>query len=297
MRFVKLDAKQSAELAIDAVSIFWNQARIPIRQRDKCVSKLLKIYEEWKNHQKTTVHKLSAVMKQKYDSFISNLGNLFDSIIQSKISIAESEQIKDFCRNQLQRVQIRGDYQELLELAITFLGGNGGVFRTCGATSHARFMSKCIYCLKMFLFRDHFRLTSKELNCIREFSIFVVKLYIKAWYGCTNAIKAPNQDLNFLREAFEYAQINVNVSNAVVEKMKNHLWYLTPLKVGMGLFDSNVSLEVKRKMINRLKAKDPIVTFSEYRKYSNAKQLLNYDLSDSVSHQTILLFSYFQLDY
>lgn len=131
-----------------------------------------------------------------------------DATVKSKISQTECEQIMDFCQKQLEQKQIRGDYKELLQLTITFLGGDGGNFCTCGATSHARWMSKCIYALKIFLFRDHFHLTQRELNCMRDMSIFIVKLYIKPWYECTNGIKSPNQDLNFLREAFDYEKID-----------------------------------------------------------------------------------------
>lgn len=46
-RYVKLNAKESAKLAIDAVSIFWQQARIPMREAHKCAVKLLKMHDEW----------------------------------------------------------------------------------------------------------------------------------------------------------------------------------------------------------------------------------------------------------
>lgn len=176
-----------------------------------------------------------------------------------------------------------------------FLGGDVGGLYTCGATSHARFMSKCIYSLKITLFRDYFHLTARELNSIRDFSIFVVKLYAKAWYMCTNAIKSPNQDLNFLRESFEYEKTDKVVSDAVIEKLKNHLWYLTPETVGLAFFDSDVSIEIKRKMVSRLKAKDPTVSFVEYRKHTNPEQLLQCDLSDFVSHKTKIFFASFDL--
>lgn len=75
MRYVKLDSKQSAQLTIDAALIFWQQARIPTRNRDKCVIKLLKLYEDWKILQKHSVEGMSAARKQKYDEFINNLDN------------------------------------------------------------------------------------------------------------------------------------------------------------------------------------------------------------------------------
>ena len=91
-----------------------------------------------------------------------------DPIVKLKISDDECEQIKQFCRRKIQQTQMRGDYEELLELTITFLGDNCGAFRTCGAISYARFMSKAIYWLKFFLFRSQFKLAASELNCIRD---------------------------------------------------------------------------------------------------------------------------------
>ena len=81
-----------------------------------------------------------------------------------------------------------------------------------------------------FLFRSQFKMTASELNCLRDIAIFVVKHYIKVWYGCTNSIECPNQGLNFLRSAFEFSKIDEVVSNEVIEKLKNHLWYLTLTK-------------------------------------------------------------------
>lgn len=218
-----------------------------------------------------------------------------DSRVQSKISTEECEQIKEFCREQLKCQQIRSDYKELLELSIAFLGGDIRLFRACGATSHARFMSKCIYSLKIFMFRDHFNLTKRELDCIRDFSIFVVKLYIKHWFKCTNSIECANQDLNFIRETFEFEKVNKKVSEAVIEKIKNHLWYLAPEPMALTFFDSNVSVEVKRKMVNRLKEQDPKIILLQNRKHLNPKELLKYDLSDFVSHKTNFFFSSFGL--
>lgn len=224
------------------------------------------------------------------------LPGLDDSIVRAKISDDESEQIKQFCRNQLKHDQIRGDYKELLELTITFCGDDGGAFRTCGATSHARFMSKAIYCLKIFLFRDQFHLTARELKALRDISVFIVKLYIKVWFGCTKSIECANQDLNFLRAAHEFSYIDKTISEAVIGKMMNHLWYLTADTVGLAFFDSNVSLETKRKMVGCLTAMDPAVSFVECRRYSNVQHLLQCDLSDFVSYRTKLFFSKFELE-
>lgn len=78
MRFVDLTAKESAKLTIRAAQIFWEQARIPVRKEDKCVDKLLKLYEMWKKIQKTKSEKRSISQQQVVDEFTQNLDYLFD---------------------------------------------------------------------------------------------------------------------------------------------------------------------------------------------------------------------------
>ncbi|CAH0556961.1 unnamed protein product [Brassicogethes aeneus] len=171
-----------------------------------------------------------------------------DEIVRSKISDEESEVVKKFCCEQLKREQIRADYKELLQLTLAFLGKDCGDFRTCSSTSHARFMGKAIYCLKIFLFREQFRLTAAEKNALRDMCIFLVKLYIKVWYGCPSSITAPNQDLQFVKDSIAYAEIDSAVSHTILSKIKNHLWYLTPETTALAFFDPCVPLEDKRKM-------------------------------------------------
>lgn len=78
MRFVDLSAKESAKLSIKAAQIFWQQARVPLRKEDKCVEKLLKLYENWKNIQKTIPEKRSDTLKKVVDIFVESLDDLFD---------------------------------------------------------------------------------------------------------------------------------------------------------------------------------------------------------------------------
>lgn len=100
MRFVKLDAKSSADLTIDAALIFWAQARIPTRRKDKCVDLLLRMYEEWKKLQKHKVVTMAAAMKQKYDKFMSNLDNLFDISHADAMQMMTNDEDKEFLEKQ-----------------------------------------------------------------------------------------------------------------------------------------------------------------------------------------------------
>lgn len=65
----------------------------------------------------------------------------------------------------------RADYRELLELTVIFLGGYLPAsrkfrIRKPGAVPHARFMSKNIYILKMYLLSDHIELDDKDYSTI-----------------------------------------------------------------------------------------------------------------------------------
>ena len=72
------------------------------------------------------------------------------------------DDIISFATAQLSVKHPRDDYHELLELTIIFLGGSppsGVVLKCPGAFHHARWMSKALYCYKIWLFRDQFKLT------------------------------------------------------------------------------------------------------------------------------------------
>lgn len=100
MRFVKLNARKSAELTIDAAFIFWQQARIPTRKRDKCADQLIKLYDEWKILQKNPIEKMSAERKEKLDTFMNKLNNLFDIAHADAMNLMHSEEDKEFLAKQ-----------------------------------------------------------------------------------------------------------------------------------------------------------------------------------------------------
>jgi hypothetical protein len=94
----------------------------------------------------------------------------------------------------------RADYKELVQLAITILGGQvpGFAFRLPGPDHHARWMSKAIYSLKIFLLSRWFVLTEVEMEQNREICIFVVLFFIKPWLQSPLATCAARNDINFI---------------------------------------------------------------------------------------------------
>lgn len=100
MRFVDRNkqpdakARNSAKLAIDAAKIFWHQARIPVRNDDKCIDKIIKLYNDWKHIRKTPPARRSEKQKENAESFKDTLDDLFDIASQNaleKIKIAEDK--------------------------------------------------------------------------------------------------------------------------------------------------------------------------------------------------------------
>lgn len=86
----------------------------------------------------------------------------------------------------------RDDYREFLELSVIFIGGvptRGIHFQAPGAMHRARWMAKVIYAIKIWLFRDQFRLTASEEKGIRDLAVFAVIIHLKAWMTAPLAVE------------------------------------------------------------------------------------------------------------
>lgn len=141
------------------------------------------------------------------------------------------------------------DYKEFLVLVIIFLGGvppRGIKFKKPGAYHLAQWMSKGIYGLKIFLFRNQFKLTKQEENSLVELNCLVIKCYAMYWFTVSNCEMAPLNDVyQFLRKLHEYSEINKTISEATIGKFVNHLSYLNEECLTFDLFDRRVCSETK----------------------------------------------------
>lgn len=149
----------------------------------------------------------------------------------------------------------RDDYKEFAELCIIFLNGlpkEDVRFRRPGAMHHARWMSKAIYSLKMYLFRNEFKMNASTKKALRDVCIFIIKIYVKNWFSCQVATKAPQSDLNLLKNLYKYRNFDEAVSKIALTKLLKHLWYLSPEALGFSFFDDDVSFGVKEKMCQKM---------------------------------------------
>jgi len=82
--------------------------------------------------------------------------------------------------------------------------------------------------------------------------VFLIIIYIEAWFEATSATAAPHNDLVFLKKLYNYQAIDAEISKVAVSKFINHLWYLSPQAMGLAFFDKNINTEMKRRMATRL---------------------------------------------
>lgn len=141
------------------------------------------------------------------------------------------DDIIKFCETELDKKLARDDFKELLELTLVFLGSDshrGGYihFRKPGPMHHARWMSKALYALKVFMFLEQFTVSRKDATNLRDVCVFVVRFYV----------------------IHAYANIDKVISSAVTKKFGTHLWYLGDETIALAFFDDNVTTEEKRMM-------------------------------------------------
>lgn len=164
-------------------------------------------------------------------------------------------------------------------------------------------MAKALYCLKIYLFRDCFKLNAKEEKGLRELCIFIVMIYVKAWCTCPLAPQAPNHELTFIKTLHDFESIDPQISTVTVKKIIKHLWYLSPEAIAMAFFDESLSEDLKRKMVSEVNIDEPlddeIWESCPKRLEINPKDvsnLLNNDLSHFITPRCLMFFDRFGID-
>lgn len=98
----------------------------------------------------------------------------------------------EFCVLQLGKSHARGDYVELLELTLIFLGEappKGIKFRKAGSLSRARWMARAIYTLKAWMFQDSIKLFDADmLSHLETMCFFITQCYVIYWFQVSSAV-------------------------------------------------------------------------------------------------------------
>lgn len=89
LRYVKKLLRDALSLVIDEVQIFWKKGQIPTQITSRCVEKLEKLYNQWRDLQKYKGRRSVTVKIRKFEDDLSNLfdighGNVFNMIDQQQ---------------------------------------------------------------------------------------------------------------------------------------------------------------------------------------------------------------------
>lgn len=220
-------------------------------------------------------------------------GYFEDNFFIHQISENEVQDLVDYCKNTLNQSVPRDDYAEFLKLVIIFLSPrNGTTFKvqSPGPYNRARYMCRVIYCFKIYLYQDQMGpiLDLEKLQSIRLLILFVLKVYLKNWFQATDAIKAPNNDLNLMKNIRRLRSVMPDVVVSTLDKMMRHLWYLSEKLVILSLFDENVSIDAKIHMVRNLRTESKQT--NPNRAIHRNKPIRNLRLADFVSKKSKLFF-------
>jgi hypothetical protein len=89
-----------------------------------------------------------------------------------------------------------------------------------------------------------------------RFTICIISLYIKVWFNAPIATYSPWQDLEFLKNIYEYITINKEISKNICKNFVNYLWYLTSKNIALAFFDKYIPYDIKIKMAHNIKKVD-----------------------------------------
>lgn len=104
------------------------------------------------------------------------------------------------------------DYKELCELMAVYIRAdlpNGRFAVRCSATDHhARFMSKAIYYLQIFLLQSLFHLRPGKVKKVKRRTIYIAVFYGKYFLQSSLTSSAPANDLRFLCLMHQYLLVD-----------------------------------------------------------------------------------------
>lgn len=219
----------------------------------------------------------------------------------SCLNVSKIDELLKFYQFELTKEIVRHDYRELIELSIIFLGRDTEKkfkIRPPGAMHQARWMARAIYSLKISLLSAQFKISNKDKAALLDVCLFIVTSYVKPWLQCILAVKAPYQDLCFLKAMKAYETIDKSISKAALEKFCQHLWYLSDEVSVLSLFDDDVDEEIKGKMVANLEKESPSAHIKRYiaSKEELCGPIFEKNIDDFVSVKSKFLFNRLKID-
>lgn len=96
------DSKESANLVVKGILVFWEKARIPTKHEADCRTKLLRLYGEWQTLRKHAKRSTDA-HENAEKKFVDDLDSLFDVAHLDALRLIKYEEDKVFLQLQRQK--------------------------------------------------------------------------------------------------------------------------------------------------------------------------------------------------
>lgn len=154
----------------------------------------------------------------------------------------------------------------------------------------ARWMAKAIYCLKVYMFREQFPiLTEQNISGLLKMCIFVVDVYVRAWYDAPYAASAPRSDLQLAADLKRFASVDQNAAAIGLQKLQGQLWYLSEELIGLAVFDTGLPDEERESLVQSILGKQGEAERSTRRNLS-IEELTSSSIAELGSTNTALFF-------
>lgn len=95
LRLANLSVKESAMLVAQEVAVFYSKARIPIPKMYNCSMKVERLYNEWRDVQKSSSRR-NPTQIQREAAFTEKLDDLFDMAHQNALEMIADEDTREF---------------------------------------------------------------------------------------------------------------------------------------------------------------------------------------------------------
>lgn len=122
------------------------------------------------------------------------------------------------------------------------------------------------------------------------FIVFAIRVYLKYWFTSRKAAEAPRHDLQFLKSIQEFAEIDKSISEKALAKFQRHLWYLSEMLIGLSIFDDGVEMDIKRKMLEKMKSSEMNAEKSARKAFIHPALIKDAKLIDFVTPNTMKFF-------
>ena len=97
--------------------------------------------------------------------------------------------------------------------------------------------------------RHQLTLKATEVSGLKNICLYLVRVNVKAWLECSSSVGAPFNDLMFIKDLKLYEKVNKGISTVGLKKISNHLWYLNEEASILAIFDKNVDIASKKRII------------------------------------------------